>query len=131
MAVAVAALAAVVLFTPSASAISPLATAPASPGVVRSGRADVPQAAWDTLAKIDAGQWPPSDDSGTRGGALWTNRDGALPGVTGAGVPIRYQEWDVNRKQAGRSRDRERIVTGDDGSAWYTGDLFATFTRMR
>lgn len=59
------------------------------------------------------------------------NRGGDLPAADASGKPIIYQEWDVNPKQPGRSRDAERIVTGSDGSAWYTGDHYKTFTRMR
>ena len=41
----------------------------------------------------------------------------------------RYQEWDVNPKKPGRSRDAERIITGADGSAWYTLDHYRPSTR--
>ncbi|MFE3187373.1 ribonuclease domain-containing protein [Nocardia sp. NPDC059240] len=87
--------------------------------------AGVPQQAWTTLGLIDKGEWPPSDCPGTHGGTVWQNRGGQLPAGVG------YREWDVNCKAPGQSRDAERIVTGDDGSAWYTGDHYASFTRMR
>lgn len=90
----------------------------------------VPQAAWATLAAIDAGRWPPADAPGTEGGRTFGNHEGRLPATNG-GQRVRYQEWDVNRKQSGRGRDAERIVTGSDGSAWYTGDHYETFARMR
>lgn len=93
--------------------------------------ASVPQRAWDTLARIDAGTWPPNDGSGTKGGGTWQNRDGTLPRTDAAGNAIAYREWDVNVKQPGHNRDAERIVTGSDRSAWYTADHYATFTRMR
>lgn len=89
------------------------------------------QQAQQTLQLIDAGQWPPTDSPGTHGGETWMNRNGQLPGTTGAGASIKYREWDVNRKKPGRTRDAERIITGSDGSAWYTGDHYRTFTRMR
>ncbi|MCX5385770.1 ribonuclease domain-containing protein [Streptomyces sp. NBC_00083] len=93
--------------------------------------APVPAAAVDTLAKIDAGHWPPSDAPGTQGGANWPNQEGQLP-VTGAnGTQVHYRTWDVEAKQPGRARGPQRIVTGDDGSAWYTPDQYRTFTRMR
>ncbi|MEC3917243.1 ribonuclease domain-containing protein [Nocardia sp. CDC160] len=85
----------------------------------------IPQRAWTTLDLIDQGKWPPADCPGTHGGTVWRNRDGQLPSG------VRYLEWDVNCKIPGQSRDAERIVTGDDGSAWYTDDHYATFTRMR
>jgi len=90
----------------------------------------VPQAAWATLAAIDAGRWPPADAPGTEGGRTFGNHEGRLPATNG-GQRVRYQEWDVNRKQSGRGRDAERIVTGSDGSAWYTDDHYETFARMR
>ncbi|MGW5113073.1 ribonuclease domain-containing protein [Nocardia sp. NPDC004123] len=85
----------------------------------------IPQRAWTTLSLIDQGTWPPTDCPGTKGGTTWQNRGGQLPDG------VDYLEWDVNCKQPGRSRDAERIVTGNDGSAWYTGDHYASFTRMR
>jgi guanyl-specific ribonuclease Sa len=92
---------------------------------------DVPQRAWATLARIDAGTWPPDDGSGTDGGTQWYDRDGTLPRTDAGGNQIRYQEWDVNERVPGHHRDAERIVTGSDGSAWYTADHYQTFTRMR
>ncbi|MFG3617968.1 ribonuclease domain-containing protein [Nocardia sp. NPDC047654] len=101
----------------------------ASPVTQASG---VPERAYVTLREIDAGRWPGSANApGTKGGERWQNRGGDLPAADGSGKPITYQEWDVNPKQSGRSRDAERIVTGSDGSAWYTGDHYKTFTRMR
>jgi guanyl-specific ribonuclease Sa len=94
-------------------------------------RGGVPATAWQTLESIDAGRWPPVDAPGTKGGELWGNRTGSLPAVTAAGASISYREWDVNRRKPGRGRDAQRIVTGSDGSAWYTGDHYRTFTRMR
>ncbi|MFD0375803.1 ribonuclease domain-containing protein [Streptomyces sp. NPDC127112] len=93
--------------------------------------AEVPGRARRTLELIDAGQWPPNDGSGTRGGTTWPNRDGALPRTDAEGNPVQYQEWDVNRKQPGQARDPERIVTGSNGTAWYSADLFRTFEQMR
>jgi ribonuclease T1 len=109
-------------------------TAPATAQVVSGTAArytGVPAAAWETLKLIDAGQWPPVDSPGTHGGDTWMNRSGQLARKTGAGAAVSYREWDVNRKQSGRTRDAERIITGSDGSAWYTGDHYQTFTRMR
>ncbi|MEV0252106.1 ribonuclease domain-containing protein [Nocardia sp. NPDC050712] len=92
----------------------------------------VPDRAYATLREIDAGRWPGSANAaGTQGGEQWGNRERRLPRTDAAGRAISYQEWDVNPKQRNRSRDAERIVTGSDGSAWYTGDHYKTFTRMR
>lgn len=54
-----------------------------------------------------------------------------LPRFDDRGRPIRYREWDVNRKIAGRNRGAERIVTGSDGRVYYTRDHYATFLRIR
>ena len=32
---------------------------------------------------------------------------------------------------AGRGRDAERIITADDGSAWYTDDHYRSFKQIR
>jgi guanyl-specific ribonuclease Sa len=113
---------------PASTVTAPRADS-ASPVTQASG---VPERAYVTLREIDAGRWPGSANApGTKGGERWQNRGGDLPAADGSGKPITYQEWDVNPKQSGRSRDAERIVTGSDGSAWYTGDHYKTFTRMR
>lgn len=108
--------------TPPPSSSGP-ATPPSNPAV--------PARAWQTLGLIDAGRWPGSAPPGTVGGDTWYDRDGTLPRADAAGKPIAYREWDVNPRQPGRSRDAERIVTGSDGSAWYTDNHYQTFTRMR
>ncbi|WP_345001279.1 ribonuclease domain-containing protein, partial [Tsukamurella soli] len=91
--------------------------------------AGVPQRVVATLALIDAGKWPPAG-SGTHGGTTFANREGRLPAAVN-GRRISYTEWDVNVKQRGHTRDAERIITGSDGSAWYTLDHYKTFVRIR
>lgn len=104
----------------------------AAPVAAPTHAAGVPDHAYDTLAEIDAGRWPGSANApGTKGGDQWMNRAGTLPKTDSSGKGIGYREWDVNPKKAGQSRDAERIVTGSDGSAYYTGDHYKTFTRMR
>lgn len=123
--------------TPSASTTGSAKPAPGtvtttSDTAVVSKVAGVPERAYRTLEEIDAGRWPDSANApGTKGGERFGNREGRLPGSDSAGRPVTYREWDVNPKRSGRSRDAERIVTGSDGSAWYTGDHYETFTRMR
>ncbi|MCX2963775.1 ribonuclease domain-containing protein [Gordonia aquimaris] len=93
--------------------------------------ADIPAHVMATLALIDAGEWPEAADApGTRGGSVFRNNEGLLP-ATSAGGRIDYREWDVNPKEPGRSRDAERIVTGSDGSAWYTDDHYRSFVQIR
>ncbi|KAA0022702.1 ribonuclease domain-containing protein [Antrihabitans cavernicola] len=101
-----------------------------STSIAKSG--SVPAAATATLSKIDDGSWPESANApGTNGGTTWQNREHNLPAKDSAGKAVKYQEWDVNPKKRGQSRDAQRIITGSDGSAWYTGDHYKTFTRMR
>jgi ribonuclease T1 len=111
-------------------ALPPAAGATTAPATSRDP--GVPDRAYVTVAEIDAGRWPDSANApGTKGGDQWMNRGGDLPGKDTAGKPITYREWDVNPKQRDHSRDAERIITGSDGSAYYTGDHYKTFTRMR
>ena len=74
--------------------------------------------------------------AGYEGGREFHNSGGregeeALPRRDGRGRPITYQEWDVNRKVAGVNRGAERLITGSDGSAYYTSDHYRTFTKIR
>jgi guanyl-specific ribonuclease Sa len=104
---------------------------PGSPGA-NTGEPPIPQNVQDTLSQIDAGKWPGSANApGTKGGAVFNNREGLLPATDAAGGPITYQEWDVNPKVPGGARDAERIVTGSDGSAWYTDGHYGSFRRIR
>lgn len=130
--------------SPTASRPSATSTAP-KPGPAQNGAPaatstaavvsqapGVPDRAYQTLVEIDAGRWPDSANApGTHGGETYLNRNRQLPVKDAAGKTVTYQEWDVNPKRRGQSRDAERIVTGSDGSAWYTGDHYDTFTRMR
>ncbi|WP_241523556.1 ribonuclease domain-containing protein [Mycobacterium sp. IEC1808] len=96
------------------------------------GQTQIPQNVQNTLNQIDAGKWPQSANApGTRGGWPFENDGNPLPTTDASGKPITYQEWDVNPKAPGQARDDERIVTGSDGSAWYTNDHYGTFRRIR
>ncbi|MFW0783164.1 ribonuclease domain-containing protein [Gordonia sp. CPCC 206044] len=96
------------------------------------GSSTVPDHVLRTLAFIDAGDWPEAADApGTQGGATFRNNERMLPVTTAAGSRIAYREWDVNAKERGRSRDAERIVTGNDGTAWYTDDHYRSFVQIR
>ncbi|CAM3757002.1 ribonuclease domain-containing protein [Tsukamurella ocularis] len=111
---------------PSAAAGTSVA---GTPGAVRSSNA--PERVLATLARIDAGTWPPKDGSGTQGGRNFGNFERRLPATDKQGKRAKYTEWDVNVKKSGRGRDAERIITGADGGAWYTLDHYETFTRIR
>lgn len=88
----------------------------------------VPAQALRVLAHVKAhGQAPP----GTEGGRTFGNYERRLPLQDAQGHPIRYREWDLWPKVRGRNRGPERLVTGSDGRAWYTGDHYRTFTEVR
>ncbi|GAA1096430.1 ribonuclease domain-containing protein [Tsukamurella spumae] len=112
------------------SAAQPSATAAPAASSSPSNSA-VPQRVLATLARIDAGTWPPNDGSGTQGGRNFGNFENRLPKTDSKGRAAKYTEWDVNIKRSGRGRDAERIITGADGGAWYTLDHYKTFTRIR
>ncbi|MUL47949.1 hypothetical protein FZI85_11720 [Mycobacterium sp. CBMA293] len=101
------------------------------------GARPIPQNAQDTLDQVDAGKWPQSANApGTKGGRPYENdpppgEGQKLPTEDGSGRTITYREWDVNPRKPGEDRDSERIVTGSDGSAWYTNNHYGTFQRMR
>ncbi len=117
---------------PSSSA--PSSSAPSSSAVktTQQTNSDAPTRVLATLVEIDAGRWPDSANApGTKGGITFRNSEGRLPAVGAGGGRVVYQEWDVNAKKNGQGRDAERIVTGNDGSAWYTLDHYDTFVRIR
>jgi RHS repeat-associated protein len=62
----------------------------------------------------------PFNNDGRGGGQI-------LPEQTAQGGSITYQEWDVNPYTQGVNRGPERLVTGSDGSRWFTGDHYKTF----
>ncbi len=65
------------------------------------------------------------------GGRTFLNLEKLLPGKDSRGHRIRYQEWDVNPHRQGINRGPERLVTGSDGSAYYTDDHYRSFKKIR
>ncbi|MBT2266729.1 ribonuclease domain-containing protein [Rhodococcus erythropolis] len=122
---------------PSSAQAKPGATTKAAPSSTaakstQQASSDAPARVLATLVEIDAGRWPDSANApGTKGGITFRNSEGRLPAVGAGGGRVVYQEWDVNAKKNGQGRDAERIVTGNDGSAWYTLDHYDTFVRIR
>ena len=68
---------------------------------------------------------------GYEGGRYFGNYEKNLPQYDAAGNKINYQEWDIRAKEQGKSRGAQRIVTGSDGSAWYTPDHYSTFIEIK
>jgi len=86
------------------------------------------------LKVLDAVDLAGSPGPGIQGGKNFENdgRGGGqvLPPTDEHGNAIRYKEWDVN-SAAGGKRDAQRIVTGSDGSAYYTSNHYQTFEKIR
>lgn len=96
----------------------------------------IPSNVSEALTYINKGNCVP----GTNGGKIFKNRGGInpktgnpnqiLPKIDSSGNPITYKEWYVNVKQIGETRNAERIVTGSDGSVYWTTDHYETFTKL-
>jgi guanyl-specific ribonuclease Sa len=88
----------------------------------------VPEKVMEVLQHIDRTHAAPA---GYEGGREFMNAGDTLPSRDRKGQRIHYQEWDVNPHVAGQNRGAQRLVTGSDGSAYYTGDHYRTFARIR
>lgn len=113
---------------PQAPATAPRITAATS---AKTATAAVPRNARDVLDTIrGTGRAP----EGYRGGTTYFNdgRGGGqvLPRRDAAGGAVTYREWDVLPWRRGVNRGADRLVTGSDGSAWYTQDHYRTFIRI-
>ncbi|HMW39220.1 MAG: hypothetical protein K1X68_06165 [Saprospiraceae bacterium] len=65
------------------------------------------------------------------GGRIFSNREKRLVTYNTTGQRIRYQEWDVHPKSKLVHRGAERLITGSDGSAYFTSDHYKTFIKIR
>jgi guanyl-specific ribonuclease Sa len=90
--------------------------------------AAVPAKVATVLHHIDTNHKAPA---GYEGGRKFHNEEKRLPQKDKEGNAITYQEWDVNPKVQGVNRGAERLITGSDGSAYYTSDHYRTFTKIR
>ncbi|PPG93648.1 RHS repeat-associated core domain-containing protein, partial [Rathayibacter rathayi] len=70
-----------------------------------------------------------------KGGQRWNNdpKPGhtRLPTSTADGTPIEYKEYELDPKIPGQRRPSPRVVTGDDGSTYYSPDHYHNFFLMR
>jgi guanyl-specific ribonuclease Sa len=55
--------------------------------------------------------------------------DPVLPRTDAAGNPISYREWGTAPSASDPKPGGERIVTGSDGSIYYSPDHYQTFLR--
>ena len=86
----------------------------------------IPENARDIAQQIQNNNGTPP--KGYKGGKVYQNNpiNGGQKLLEG----INYREYDVNPYVKGQGRGTERIVIGDDGSAWYTNNHYQTFQRM-
>jgi RHS repeat-associated protein len=94
----------------------------------------IPPSAYAVLGYVTQHDYK-SAPPGYKGGKHFAN-DGRdfgqiLPEYTNSGHPITYQEWDVNPYVKGQDRGGQRLVTGCDGSAYYTFNHYLSFIRIR
>lgn len=94
--------------------------------------AKVPEKVTKVLRYIDEHHRAPEGYEGGRdfhnAGA---NGEKGLPKRDADGKAIAYHEWDVNPKVRGVNRGAERLITGSDGSAYYTEDHYRSFAKVR
>lgn len=88
----------------------------------------VPEKAMNILKIVDKEGAAPA---GYEGGRTFLNVEKLLPQTDAQGRRIKYREWDVNPLKPGVNRGAERLVTGSDGSAYYTDDHYKSFKKIR
>jgi len=90
-------------------------------------RSNIPQKVYNVLAYVkETGRAP----EGYQGGRKFGNYEKHLPLKDESGVPMKYQEWDVNPKKQGKNRGAERLITSENRHAWYTRDHYNSFTEI-
>lgn len=88
----------------------------------------VPEKALKILKHVDE-RGEAMDDY--EGGRTFGNFEKRLAQNDDKGRRIRYREWDVNPLRQGVNRGPERLVTGSNGTAWFTSDHYQTFIKVR
>lgn len=89
----------------------------------------IPAKVYQVLEYIDQNDKAPD---GYVGGRSFRNLEKRLPvNNSETHQRIAYREWDVNPKKQGKNRGAERLVTGNDHSAYYTRDHYESFERIR
>ncbi|MDI2112205.1 ribonuclease domain-containing protein [Commensalibacter nepenthis] len=92
---------------------------------------EIPQKAKDTLNRVDEKGSP---FAGYKGGRTYNNNpkpgEQKLPEQDANGNTISYKEWDTDLYVKG-NRNADRVVTGSDGSAYYTNTHYRTFQKIR
>ncbi len=87
----------------------------------------IPANVYEILKYIETFHEP---KEGYLGGGVFHNYEKLLPENTANNDPINYSEWDVHPKIKDMPRGKERLVTGDDKSAWFTDDHYKSFINI-
>jgi guanyl-specific ribonuclease Sa len=101
-------------------------TCPTGGLIINEGPA--PEKVYTVLDRVDSKGSPLA---GYKGGREFLNDSNQGASVLPRGNGVTYREWDINPKITGVDRGPERLVTGSDGSAWYTNDHYRSFFRIR
>ena len=64
------------------------------------------------------------------GNGKYKNSNNLLPDLDDVGKQIDYKEWDVDPKIKNQKRNAERIITGSDGSMYYTDEHYENFNKI-
>lgn len=88
----------------------------------------VPDKATKVLAHVDL---KGEAMEGYEGGRTFGNFEKVLAQSDSNGKRLKYREWDVNPLKMGVNRGVERLITGSDGSAYYTDDHYKSFKKIR
>ncbi|MFM9945207.1 MAG: ribonuclease domain-containing protein [Bacteroidia bacterium] len=88
----------------------------------------IPAKVYDILKYVETFHEP---KDGYVGGRKFHNYEGLLPINRPNGNPIHYREWDVNPKKGFMKRGKERLITGDNKSAWYTDNHYKSFIKIK
>ena len=87
----------------------------------------IPDKVKRVLEQIKANNGTPP--KGYKGGRTYNNQP-VEGGAQKLPEGVHYREYDVNPYTKGQNRGSERIVIGDDGSAWYTKDHYRSFIKI-
>jgi guanyl-specific ribonuclease Sa len=115
-----------------AAAVTPAPAAQDQDKPPAKGEIKLPKGVPEKVAKVL--QYVDENDKampGYEGGRNFGNFEKLLPQVDKKKRKIRYREWDVNPLKKGVNRGAERLVTGSDGSAYYTKDHYKSFIKIR
>jgi len=110
------------------SACGPGPGVPAPPPAQATPQDPIPAQARETLAYIrQHGYAPP----GYVGGRVFGNYEGLLPRYDARRRRLEYREWDVRPMGENHNRGAARLVTGNDGRAWYSADHYRSFVEVK